>query len=232
MRRITSSALVAVLLAALAGCSSGGDDAGFGDLRPTVGAGTETDDTKSDGTKTATPEPTEAGPIDRSDAELGITFLDLPEATGDEVAAVDAATLFLLAYWLAWTEEEVEEDLDLALGSSVSDYLAFQITEEAQAFLTTGGTVSGTALYEVTDVRIEQDPPEGANAVDQMAFVTGCRDISQVLYGQPGEEPKPAVEYGTPVENLRYSFEIWMWPSETTPGEWYATDFFQEMGAC
>ena len=118
-------------------------------------------------TPTPTPTPTATGPIDRSDAALGIQFESLPDVTGDARAALDAYTYFEVEFWRSTTSGAVSGAIPAVADPAVVAVVQTQVDGNAQKGLKIGGQTQIHLLDVVADAA--------------SATVTTCQDPTKAL---------------------------------------------------
>ncbi|WP_456788781.1 hypothetical protein [Cellulomonas sp. P5_C5] len=113
-------------------------------------------------TPTPTPTPTATGPMDRSDAALGIQFENLPDVTGDARAALDLYTLFEVEFWRSTTQGAVSDLMPVVANPAVVAVVQTQVDGNASR----GLTINGETRVRILDV--VADPAS--------ATITTCQD--------------------------------------------------------
>ncbi|WP_188484611.1 hypothetical protein [Cellulomonas carbonis] len=163
-----------VLVGVLAGCTAD---------EPTVGQPpSPTVTVEPTPTPTPTPAPTAEGPMDRSDAELGITFTNLPEVTGDLRAALDAYTLFEVEYRRSLTSGGVTPELELLAAPEIVE----TVRNTVENIRTAGNVVGGTTTLDLRDVQ------GGSGA----AIVEACLDERDSTLTSASGEAQTGAERG------------------------------------
>ncbi|MDT0166770.1 hypothetical protein Q9R32_14545 [Actinotalea sp. AC32] len=194
--------VAAVLVGVLAGCTA--DEPRVGET--TAASPTET----AEPTPTPTPTPVADGPMDRSDAGLGITFTNLPQVTGDLRAALDAYTLFEVEYRRSLTGGAVTPELELLAAPPIVE--AVRGTVETNA--ADGDSVAGEIRIDVLDVQ------GGSGA----AVVDVCIDERDVTYTSDSAGTRTGADLG--FEPFRLGVAMAQGPTGWT------VDSQEEKGSC
>ena len=162
MRRTTATAIAAVVVCLLTGCTDGAEEP--------AGLSTVTDTPPA--TPEPTPTPTPTGPVDRSDEEVGIVFVDLPDVTGDALTAIDALTLYEVEEWRAMTTGVLDPSIAFFVSQEVMEIVQAQLDGNAES----GWTIDGVLVTTVDIV----------DADAHTAHATVCRDGVDALYTNAG----------------------------------------------
>ena len=131
-------------------------------------------------TPTSTPTPTASGPMDRSDAALGIQFENLPDVTGDARAALDVYTYFEVEFWRSTVDGKLSDAILTVADPDVVALVQAQVDGNA------GLTVGGENRIEISDIVADA----------ATATLTTCQDTSGFLVTDADGKVWTGVELG------------------------------------
>lgn len=209
VRRVTSGSsgfavVLGVAALLLAGCSTAGGEEPVGLATPT-----------STPTASPTPSPTPSalGPVDRSNAELGIVFTSLPSVPEDTPeaadlrAAIDTYTGFEQEFWRTLTSGEMALPISGLADEGVASYVQYQLD------MSEGVRSGGTASFAVSPVSHDSTT----------TVLDSCQDFTAATSIAPDGTVTPA----SPDERFRFTVTM----GRDARGEWIVTGY-EKAGTC
>lgn len=184
MRRVVAVVAVGLAAALLAGCGQGGG-------QEPVGLASTTASTSA----TRPPTPTETAKPevdDLSDPELGISFTDVPDLTGDEADVYNWVATYQLEYWRTLITNTVSPGFDVIAGPEAKAQMVAMVAQNTE----NGSQVGGSFATRVYDVVVDGDT----------ATAHTCDDLSQVVVVDP-EGTHTAADLGV-AEPISRSFTL------------------------